>query len=148
MEDVVEQTLESNQPLNLSSLQNPTSLQNESLTLQHEFRAPTTSSSSSQTFANQESSFENEDEEARKRQSFINAYLEKDDENWKRERLERILGKYKHVMDNSDGDGNGNGDGDGNGNGGIAAGSSLETLEDKWRQIIQEEKKRVDDGML
>lgn len=141
MEDAVELTLESNQQVNLSKStydftnsnnnnNNNNQNQNQPI-LQHTIRAPTTSSSSSNTFGMQESSFENEDEEARKRQSFINQYLEEDDENWKRERLERILGKYKDVLVNDNDDGSNDGS----------------SLEDRWRTIIDEEKKRIENGM-
>ena len=128
MEDEVEQTLESNQPLNLRNMSGGTNNRGDSI-LQHTMRAPTTSSSSSNTFNTQELSFENEDEEARKRQSFINKYLEEDDANWKRERLERILGKYKDVLDQDNDEG------------------GKRTMEDRWRQIIEEEKKRIENGM-
>jgi hypothetical protein len=147
MEDAVEQTLESNQPLNLSSSSNPNSNQNQ--ILQHTIRAPTTSSSSSNTFHTQESSFENEDEEARQRQSFINSYLEKDDENWKKERLEKILGKYKHVL-GTDGDGS-SGDGTGDGTDSsdkLSAEERAKNLEEGWRKVIEEERKRIEHGTL
>lgn len=136
MEDAVEQTLESNQPLNFSVLNNSNNNNNDNqnIQLQHTMRAPTTSSSSSNTFGMQELSFESEDEEARKRQSFINSYLEKDDEDWKRERLEKILGKYKDVLFGDDDENDGGG------------GDRAARIEEKWRQIIEEEKLKIENG--
>ena len=146
MEDAVEQKLESNQPLNLSDMKNNNQIDNnyQSIELQHTMRAPTTSSSSSNTFSMQESSFENEDEEARQRQSFINSYLEKDDENWKRVRLEKILGKYKDVLFGDDDDDE-SGEGVGKKNGKVS-GQLKMTKEEKWSQIINEEKIRIENG--
>jgi len=97
MEDVVEQTLNSNQQIDYqpngnSNTANPM--------LQHNLRAPTTSSSSSNTFQTTiESSFSIEDDEMMKRQLKIQEILEEDDKKWKEERRKKILGKYADIED-------------------------------------------------
>ena len=54
-----------------------------------------------------------------------------DDEEWKKERLEKILGKYKDVLVKS---------------GDETSEKRKETMEEGWRRIIEEERKRVEDG--
>lgn len=70
--------------------------------LQHTFRAPSKNQQSSQTFENQEKTFEAEDNEARERQRTIKKILDEDDAKWKEERKKKILGKYADAKDESE----------------------------------------------
>ena len=147
MEDAVEQNLESNIPLeskNYSNNNNNNSNNNNnnnkiSLSQMMMMKAPTSLSSSSNTFYNQQISFEQEDEETMKRQEYINEYLKNDDEIWKRQRLEKMLGKYKDILldDNNENNDNDNDNKNKNDNDNVV-------IEEKWKMIIEEERIRIE----
>jgi len=66
--------------------------------LQFQFRAPTKSFSSSNTFTRQEQLFQSEDHEAAERQRQIQEILAQDDAKWKEERRKKKMGVYADAQ--------------------------------------------------